>query len=89
MDETGVILSKLGSVETLVGRDGMQNYRGAGGKRTIVTATECISADSRSLLPLMTWAAATHHDSSATYSNSRWYHGDFERRYNNLSILYM
>ena len=50
MDETGVMLSKLGSVKVLVGRDDFRGYRGAGVKRTMMTAIECISADSRSLL---------------------------------------
>lgn len=53
MDETGVMLSKLGSVKVLVGRDDLRDYRGAGEKRTVVTAVECISADSRVLLPLV------------------------------------
>jgi hypothetical protein len=38
MDETGVMLSMLGYVKVLVGRDDVQRYRGAGVKRTIVTA---------------------------------------------------
>ncbi|MCJ1284789.1 hypothetical protein MMC26_004125 [Xylographa opegraphella] len=45
MDETGVMLSKLGSVKVLVGKDDFRDYRGAGFKRTMVTAIECISAD--------------------------------------------
>jgi hypothetical protein len=53
MDETGVMLSKLGSVKVLVGRDDLRDYRGAGVQRTMVTAIECISADGRSLLPLI------------------------------------
>jgi hypothetical protein len=43
MDETGVMLSKLGSVKVLVGRDDLRDYRGAGVKRTMVTAIECIN----------------------------------------------
>ena len=38
MDEIGVMLSMLGSVKVLVGKDDRQNYRGAGVKRTMVTA---------------------------------------------------
>ena len=49
MDETGVILSMLGSVKVLIGKDDLQTYRGAGVKRTIVTAIEYISADARQL----------------------------------------
>lgn len=53
MDETGVILSMLGSVKILVGKDDLRDYRGAGVKRTMVTAIECVSANGRSLLPLI------------------------------------
>lgn len=50
MDETGVMLSMLGSVKVLAGKDDPRDYRGADVKRTMVTAIECISADGRSLL---------------------------------------
>lgn len=53
MDETDVMLSKLGSVKVLIGKDDLRDYRPAGVKRTIITAIECISADGRSLLPLI------------------------------------
>jgi hypothetical protein len=55
MDETGVMLSMLGSVKVLVGKDDPRDYRGAGVKRTMVTAIECISADGKSLLPMIIW----------------------------------
>jgi hypothetical protein len=45
MDEAGVMLSMLGSVKVLVGRDDLRDYRGAGVERTMVAAIECISAD--------------------------------------------
>jgi hypothetical protein len=38
MDETGVMLSKLGSVNVLAGRQDLRDYRGARVKRTVVTA---------------------------------------------------
>ena len=60
MDETGVMLSMLSSLKVLVGRDDLRTYRGAGVKRTMVTAIECISADGRFLHPLIIWPAATH-----------------------------
>jgi hypothetical protein len=53
MDETGVVLSMLGSVTVLVGKDDRRNYRGGGVKRTMVTAVECVSADVRALLSLI------------------------------------
>lgn len=62
MDETGVMLSMLGSVKVLVGRDDTRDYRGARVKRTMVTAIECISADGRYLDPLVIWLATTHMD---------------------------
>jgi hypothetical protein len=52
MNETGVMLSMLGSVKVLVGKVDLRDYRGAGVKRTTVIAIECISPDGRSLLPL-------------------------------------
>ena len=67
MDETGVMLSMLGSVKVLVGKDDRRNYRGAGVKRTMVTAVECISADGRALLPLIIWPASTHRSNWTTY----------------------
>lgn len=60
MDETRVMLSMLGSVKVLVGKDEPRGCREAGVKRTMVTAIECISADGRSLLPLVIWPASTH-----------------------------
>ena len=53
MDETGVILSMLSSLKVLVDMDDLRNYRGAGVKRTMVTAIEYISADGRSRFPLI------------------------------------
>jgi hypothetical protein len=60
IDETGVMLSKLSSVKVLVGKDDLRDYRGAGVKRIIVTVIECISADGKSLLPLIIWPASTY-----------------------------
>jgi hypothetical protein len=60
MDETGVMLCILGAVKVLVSKDDLRDYRGAGVKRTLVTAIECISANGRSLLPMIIWPATTH-----------------------------
>jgi len=49
MDENGIMLSMLGSIKVLIGKDNIQGYRGAQVKRTTVTAIECISADGRYL----------------------------------------
>jgi hypothetical protein len=53
IDETGVMLSMLGSVKVLVGQDDIRRHRGSGVKQTMVTAIECISADAKSLHPLL------------------------------------
>jgi TATA-box binding protein (TBP) (component of TFIID and TFIIIB) len=50
MDETGVMLSMLGSVKVLIGKDDKRKHRGARVKRTTVTTIECISADGRYLI---------------------------------------
>ena len=60
IDETGVLLSILGSIKVLIGKDNIQNYRGAGVKWTMVTVIKYISGNSRSLLPLIIWPALTY-----------------------------
>ena len=60
MDEAGVMLSMLGFVKVLVGKDDMRDYRSVRVKRTMVTAIECIGADGRYLDPLAIWLATTH-----------------------------
>jgi hypothetical protein len=67
MDEIGIMLSMLNSVKVLVSKDNTQAYRGARIKRTIVTAVECISADSRCLDPMVIWPAKTHRANWATF----------------------
>jgi len=53
MDETGVLLSVLGSSKYLVSAEMPKTHRGTDTKRTLITAVECISADGRSLPPLI------------------------------------
>jgi hypothetical protein len=67
MDETRVMLSMLGSVKVLAGRTDLRDYRGARVKRTVVTAIECISADSRYLDPIVIWPGATYRSNWTTY----------------------
>ena len=86
MDETGVILSMLGSVKVLVGKDDLRDYRGAGVKRTIVTAIKCISASGRSLLPLIIWPALTHQSNWTTYPTPGWHYGHSKNGYNDSKI---
>jgi hypothetical protein len=53
MDETGVMLSMLGAIKVLVGKDNRRDYGGASVKRTMVTAIECISASGEALSPMI------------------------------------
>jgi hypothetical protein len=72
-DETGVLLSSLGSLKVLVGKDDLRNCRGVGVKRTLVTAIECISADGRCLSPLIVWPAVTHRSTWTTHPTPGWH----------------
>lgn len=49
IDKTGVMLSMLGSVTVLVGKNNLRDYRGASIKQIIVTAIKCISASGKYL----------------------------------------
>lgn len=60
MDETRVMLSMLGFVKVLVGKDDLRGHRDASIKRTMITAIECISTNDRSLLPVIIWPISTH-----------------------------
>ena len=60
MDKTKIMLSILGSVKVLVGKDNPRDYKDAGIKRTIVTAIEYININSRLLLPLIIWLASSY-----------------------------
>jgi hypothetical protein len=86
MDETGVILSMLGSVKVLVGKDDTQKYRGARVKRTIITAVECISADSRYLNPMIIWPATTYRSNWITFPTPGWHYACNESGYTDSNI---
>lgn len=86
IDETGVMLSMLSSVKVLVGQDNERDYRGAGVKRTRVTAVECICGDGTSLLPLIIWPASTHRSNWTTYPTPRWHYAHSENGYNDSKI---
>ncbi|KAH5617491.1 hypothetical protein HBI23_255680 [Parastagonospora nodorum] len=86
MDETGVMLSMLGSVKVLVGKDDKRKYRGARVKRTTVTAIECISADGRYLNPLIIWPATTHQSNWTIYPTPGWQYGCSESGYTDSHI---
>jgi hypothetical protein len=81
MDETGVMLSMLGSVKVLVVKDDTRNYRGARVKRTMVTAIECISGDGRYLNPMIIWSPTTHRSNWTTFPTPGWQYACFETGY--------
>lgn len=86
MNETEVLLSMLGSIKVLVGKNDLRDYRGADVKRTMMTAVECISANGRRLLPLIIWPASTHRSNWTTYSTLEWHYEHSENEYNDFKI---
>jgi len=60
----------LNSVKVLVSKDDRRDYRGAGVKQTTVTAIKYISANSKSLLPMIIWPATTHRNNWTIFSIS-------------------
>ena len=88
MDETGVMLCKLGSVKVLVRKEDPRDYRGANVKRTMVTAIECISADGRSLLPMIIWPASTHQSNWTTFPTPGWHYAYSESGYTDSKISF-
>ena len=86
MDETGVMLCKLGSVKVLVGKYNPRDYRGASVKRTIVTAIECVSANGRSLLPMIIWPATTHRSNWTIFPTPGWHYACSDSGYTDSKI---
>jgi hypothetical protein len=86
MDETGVMLCMLGSIKVLVSKDDVQDYRGAGVKRNMVTAIECVSGDGRSLSPMIIWPATTHRSNWTTYPTPGWYYACSKTGYTDSKI---
>jgi DDE superfamily endonuclease len=86
MDETGIMLSKLGSVKVLVGKNDGRDFRGARVKRTTVTAIECISADGRYLHPMIIWPASTHRSNWTIHPTPGWHYACSETGYTDSKI---
>jgi hypothetical protein len=86
MDETGVLLGKLGSLKVLVGKNELRNYRGASSKRTLITAVECISATGDCLDPLVIWPSATHRSHWTTHPTPGWHFTCTKKGYTNNEI---
>jgi len=66
--------------------DDLRAYRGVGVKRTMVTAIECISADGRSLLPMIIWPAVTHPSNWTTYPTPGWHYACSDSGYTDSKI---
>ena len=86
LDETGMMLCKLGSVKVLVGKDDPRDYRGAGMKRTMVTAIECISANGMLHLLMSIWPATTHRSNWTTFPTPGWHYACSESGYTDSRI---
>lgn len=88
MDETGVMLSMLGSIKVLTGRKDLRDYRRARVKRTVVTAIECISANGRYLKPMVIWPASTHRSNWTTFPTPGWHYACSESGYTDSEISF-
>jgi hypothetical protein len=86
MDETGVMLSMLGSIKVITDKDDKRNYRGGRVKRTTITAIECISADGRYLNPMIIWPAKTHRNNWTTHPTPGWQYACSESGYTDSYI---
>lgn len=86
MDETGTQLSVLSSLKVLVQQSDLRSHRGIGVKRTMITAIECISADGRSLDPLIIWPAATHRSTWMTHVQAGWHFACSKSGYTDTAI---
>ena len=62
--------------------------RGAAVKRTTVTAVECISANGRSLLPMIIWPATTHRSNWTTFPTPGWHYACSESGYIDSKISF-
>lgn len=91
MDETGVMLSQLGSVKVLVSRDNQRGCRVARVKRTTITAIECVSADGRYLHPMIIWPALTHRSNWSTWPTPGWHYAFSDSGYtdSHLSLQWL
>ena len=86
MDETGVLLSVLGSSKYLVSTDMEKTRRGTSSKRTLITAVECISADGRSLPPLIIFPGADLRSNWVCHRAPDWRFACSKKGYMNTAI---
>ena len=78
----------LGSVKVLLSSVDLRDYLGAGVKRTMVTAIECISANGKSLLPMIIWPATTYRSNWTTFPTPDWHYACSESGYTNSKITF-
>ena len=86
INETRVMLSMLSSVKVLLGQDDPRDYKKAVVKRTIVTAIEYISANGKSLLPMIIWPASTYRSNWTTFPTPGWHYAISDTRYADFKI---
>ncbi|KXL46712.1 hypothetical protein M433DRAFT_542633 [Acidomyces richmondensis BFW] len=86
MDEIGVMLSKLNSVQVLVGRDNQHDCIRARVNRKSITAVECVSATGKFLDPMIIWLASTHRVNWITYSTPGWHFGYPDKGYTDIFL---
>lgn len=86
MDETRFILSILGSINFLAGRDDMRDYEGAHIEQTTITAIKCIGSDGRYLKPTMIWPATTYPSNWTIFSTPEWHYTCFKSGYTDFYI---
>lgn len=86
MDETGVMLSMLGSAKVLVDKDDRRDYRGARVKREMVTAIECVSAAGEFLKLMVIWPAKTYRSNWTVFDTPGWYCALSKKGYNDSKI---
>ena len=85
-DETGIMLSMLGSAKVFISKEDTRNYRGARVERTNITAVECISADGRYLDPMIIWPASTHRAHWTTHPTPGWHYACSDSGYTDSQI---
>lgn len=86
MDETGVLLSVLGSSKYLVSAEMHKSHRGTDSKRTLITAVECISADGRSLPPLVIFPGVDLRNNWVCHDAPDWQFSCSKKGYMNSAI---
>jgi hypothetical protein len=87
MNETGILLSVLTSRKVLLCRNDLRRSRGAGSKRTLVTAMEYISADGRCLNALIIWPTSTLRSDWTTHPITGWHFACSPSGYSNLGSV--